>query len=127
MTGEHDPDENPCLDEIISGASISVLCWLTEAEEKLNGEFGDGFAVKHPVAVAGYMSACATIYHAERINDAAHKISRALLGIADLLDGLSQPMQAERLAGIETELYRIANVAGDVLQTREARRGDGGK
>lgn len=127
MNGEHDPDENPCLDEIISGASISVLCWLSEAEEKLDGQFGDGFAVKHPAAVAGYMSACATIYHAERINDAAHKISRALLGIMDSLGGLSQPMQSERLAGIETELYRLANVAGDAMQTWTARRSDGGK
>lgn len=126
MNGEHDPDENPCLDEIISGASISVLCWLSEAEEKLNGEFGDGFAAKHPAAVAGYMNACATIYHAERINDAAHKISRALLAIADSIGELSQPMQTERLAGIENELYRLANKAGDALEM-VARRGDGGE
>lgn len=126
MNGEHDPDENPCLDEIISGASISVLCWLSEAEEKLNGEFGDGFAAKHPAAVAGYMNACAMIYQAERINDAAHKISRALLAIADSLGELSQPMQAERLAGIENELYRLANKAGDALEM-VARRGDGGE
>jgi len=126
MNGEHDPDENPSLDEIISIAPVDVLCWLSEAEEKVDGQFGTGYAEKHPAAVAGFVNACAAVYQAERMNDAAQKISRALLSVADSLAGLSQPMQNERLAGIENELYRLANKAGDALEMA-ARRGDGGE
>ena len=34
-------------------------------------------------------------------------------GVIDSLDGLGKPMLIERLAGIESELFRIANAARD--------------
>lgn len=126
MNGEHDPDENPCLDEIESTAPSAVHFWLGEADALIDGHYGSDYAEKHPAVVAGFVTACAMVYQAERMNDAAHKISRALLSVADSIGGLSQPMQSERLAGIENELYRLANKAGDALEMM-AGRGNGGE
>ncbi len=121
MNGEHDPDENPSLDEIESVAPSAVSFWLTEADALIDAHYGSDYAAKHPAVVAGFVNACAMVYQAERVNDAARKISRALLGIADSLEGLSQPMQNERLAGIETELFRLANKAGEAIETLSGR------
>jgi hypothetical protein len=115
MNGEHDPDENPCLDEIESTAPSAVSFWLGEAETRIDGHFGRDYAEKHPAVVSGFIAACATVYQAERINDAAHKVNRALFAVADALETLRDPMMSERAAGIENELYRIANTAGDAF------------
>lgn len=124
MNGEHDPDENPCLDEIESTAPSAVSFWLGEADTFIDGEYGRDYAEKHPAVVAGFLTACAMVYQAERMNDAAHKVNRALLAIADSLEGLRDPMMGERAAGIENELHRIANAAGDAFMvlTDPARR-----
>ena len=51
-------------------------------------------------------------------------IHRSAAEISGSIDELSQPMQTERLAGIENELYRLANKAGDAFMvwTDPARR-----
>lgn len=57
-------------------------------------------------------------------------ICNRIEGVIDSLDGLREPMLIERLAGIETELFRIANAARDA-ESRAAetfhakRRGNG--
>lgn len=57
-------------------------------------------------------------------------ICNRIEGVFDALDGLREPMLIERLAGIETELFRIANAARDA-ESRAAetfhakRRGNG--
>lgn len=57
-------------------------------------------------------------------------IRRSADEISDFIGELPQPMQLERLAGIENELYRLADKAGDALMlltapTRRKARGDG--
>lgn len=57
-------------------------------------------------------------------------ICNRIEGVADALEGLREPMLIERLAGIETELFKIANAARDA-ESRAAetfhakRRGNG--
>lgn len=57
-------------------------------------------------------------------------IRRSADEISDFIGELSQPMQTERLAGIENELHRLANKAGDAFMAltdpaRRKARGDG--
>lgn len=49
------------------------------------------------------------------------EICNRIEGVADALDGLREPMLIERLAGIETELYRLANIASDAHACQGAR------
>lgn len=58
-------------------------------------------------------------------------ICNRIEGVYDALERLREPMLIERLAGIENELYRLANVASDVqtdgMFSPGGGRGDGGK
>jgi len=60
------------------------------------------------------------------------EVCNRIEGVVDALDGLREPMLIERLAGIENELFRIANAARDA-ESRAAeafhakRRSDGRK
>lgn len=128
----HDPDQSPSLDEIESHAAVAVHLWLGEAIEALDERFGTGYAEKHAPAVAGFMSACAIYYQAERMVDAADMIRRELSGLDDAIRESRDSVMIERLAGVENELYRLANTAGDAFMTwtdpaRKRGRGDGRK
>lgn len=107
----HDHDQNPSLDEIESQAPLAVGFWLEQAEAAVRAQSGAGEAEKHPAVVAAFMAACATVYAAERQVDAADRIRDGLLAVADAMPSSGGPLLLERLAGIESELYRVANYA----------------
>lgn len=127
---EHDPNTNPSLNEIESNAVVVAHFWLHEAERALIDE---RIAPKcEAAAMKGFMQAAAMSYLAERQIDAAEKIRDGLLAVADALQCLREPAMIERVAGIETELHRLANTAGDAFMVltdpaRRKGRGDGGK
>jgi hypothetical protein len=50
---------------------------------------------------------------AATLRHVTHELCNRIEGIYDALSTLSDPMLTERLAGIENELYRLANVASD--------------
>lgn len=126
---EHDSDKNPGLDEIESLAAVAARFWLAEAEQAIEEEVAD--AKRFPAGILGVQIAAAIHYQAERQVDAAAKIRDGLLAVADALQGIREPMQIERLAGIENELYRLANVASDAQMAGAFSSpkgcGDGGK
>lgn len=74
----HDPEQNPSIDEILSGAPLAVTFWLGEAEQILNDRFGPAFAEKNPEILAGFLAASVKFYAAERAIDAASMLAEAI-------------------------------------------------
>lgn len=105
---QHDPDINPLLDEIASRAADPIGSWLIECEDRIDTQFGAGCAEKHPGAVAALANACATVY-------AAHLIADYLGSIANGIETAADARIAERLAGIETEIHQLVNLAADAI------------
>ena len=108
----HDPDQNPLLDTLATQAPVWPKFWLGEAEAAIDEELGAGYAEKHPALIAGFLTACATVY-------AAHLIENAIGCAADRTPAGDHPTSRQAddvmgsLRGIEQELFRLANAAGD--------------
>lgn len=54
------------------------------------------------------------------------RVRDACLAVADQVECARDPAQIERFAGIENELYRLANTASDVFQLLTDPKRDGG-
>lgn len=76
MIGEHDPDQNPALDEIESMAAVAARFWLSEAEQAVCDQRIAPSC--EAAAMQGFMLAAAINYAAERQMDAAQVIAEAL-------------------------------------------------
>lgn len=83
---------------------------------------------------------CAELEHvSESIDDVANNTESAevqlynrIEGVSDAIDRIREPLLLKRLEGIETELYRLANIASDAQMSGafspcKKGRGDGGK
>lgn len=64
-------EQSAPADVDISGLEVSTgdtaMSFLESAEHCIDLQFGAGFAVRHPVLVAGFVQASALIFLAERI------------------------------------------------------------
>lgn len=80
MSGEHDHDQNPTLDEIESAAAVVAGFWLHEAEHAIRDK--QTLPACEAAAINGFMQAAAINYAAERHVDAAVRIAEGLQAVA---------------------------------------------
>lgn len=72
------------LSEIETEATTTAVSFMESADSWIDGQFGAGYAEKHPTLVAGFMQACAIVYLAERVSG-IDGIAGAVATLGDLL------------------------------------------
>lgn len=86
------------LSDIEAEATTAAVSFLESAESWIDGQFGAGYAEKHPAMVAGYMQACAMVYQAQRIGRSMDDLAAGLRASADAvatrLDSLDDAVDA---------------------------------
>lgn len=72
-------------------ASMTAHEYLMEARQRIDREFGEGYAVAHPELVGSFMQAAALDFHAsataQATGKAAEHLGYALEKIADAIEG----------------------------------------
>lgn len=67
--------------EMMNQASMTAHDYMLRAERDIDAQFGEGFAKKNPILVAGYMKTCALDYGsgllAKAIGSGLESIARA--------------------------------------------------
>ena len=72
----------------IEGLAIDTAgAMLESAEAVIDTQFGTGYAERHPALVAGFVQACAMVYHAERAGGAQNELANEVEGIQLQISG----------------------------------------
>ena len=75
------------VSDIESLAIETVAMMLESAESVVDTQFGAGYAERHPALVAGFVQACAMVYHAERAGGAQNELANEVEGIQLQISG----------------------------------------
>ena len=114
MSREANPE---LIEDEAFGATLRAM---DEGVDVIDEFFGDGYAKKNPVLLGAFIQSYATNRMVWQLEPLA-EIVKAVDDLESSVRGIDNPMHIERLAGIENELYRLANLASDFIEHRRER------